>query len=166
MARLVGMSSSVKGRTYEVGEETTVGRSKDNDIVINDQTVSAHHCILRKGEEGYVVTDLESTNGTRVNTREVKEARLRDKDIVQIGSVEFLFEDPESAPVETTAYAEARVEEETAPVAAPAGFSNISPFSRRRRPGNRDLWLFIVAVLGVIALAGVVFFFIQLISTG
>ncbi|HIE10499.1 MAG TPA: FHA domain-containing protein [Kiritimatiellae bacterium] len=164
MARLIGMSSSVKGRTYEVGEEAALGRSKDNDIVINDQTVSAHHCILRKGEEGYVVTDLESTNGTRINTREVKEARLGDKDLLQVGSVEFLFEDPESAAVETTAYAEARVEEETAPVSAPVGFVNISPFTRRR--GNRDLWLVIIALLGVIALAGMVFFFIQLISTG
>jgi len=166
MATLVGMSSGVKGRTYEVGEEVTLGRSKDNDIVIQDQTVSAHHCIIRKGEKGYLVTDLESTNGTRVNAREVKEARLRDKDILQVGSVEFLFEDPDSAPVETTAYAEARVEEETAPVAAPASFGNISPFSRRRSYRNRDLWLFIAALLGLLALGAVGYFFVQLISTG
>lgn len=166
MATLLGMSSGVKGRTYEVGEEATLGRSRDNDITVNDPTVSAHHCIIRKTEEGYIVTDLESTNGTRINTREISEARLRDKDILQVGSVEFLFEDPDSAPVETTAYAEARIEEETAPVAAPASFANISPFRRPERYRTRDLWLFVLALLGLAALAGVVYFFIQLITAG
>ncbi len=167
MAVLLGMSGEVKGRSFDLGEnEVTIGRSSDNTIVLTNPTVSGHHCVVTRDADGYVVRDLESTNGTRVNTKDIKEARLRAKDLLQVGSVEFMFDDEASPAVETSAYAEAHVEVEYGPVAAPKSFANISPFSSSQRRDKRDLWLFLIAVAGILALAGVVVFFVKLITTG
>lgn len=153
MASLIGMSSEVKGKTFALDrEEVTIGRAKDNTIVIESPTVSGHHCSIRRDSNGFLLKDLESTNGTRLNSKEISEARLRPKDIIQIGSVEFLFDaTPEEALVgETTA--EAQVEVTAGPVGAPASFESISPFGARRTQSS-TLGLWVLILLGIAALA-------------
>jgi pSer/pThr/pTyr-binding forkhead associated (FHA) protein len=49
-----------------VGPSITVGRTVDNDIVINDNMVSRHHARLGKQANTYILTDLASANGTWV----------------------------------------------------------------------------------------------------
>ena len=86
MASLIGMSADVKGKNVPIDrDEITLGRSKDNVVVLESPTVSGHHCcIVRQGNQ-FLLKDLESTNGTRLNAKEVSEAKLHPKDIIQVG---------------------------------------------------------------------------------
>ena len=165
MAALIGMSGDVKGKTFPIDRDAiTIGRSKDNTIPIDNPTVSGHHCsILRDGDQ-YLLRDLESTNGTRLNSKDVTESKLRPKDLLQVGSVEFLFDADQMEAVETHSYAEAHVEVAPGPAAAPESFANISPFGARHRE-NKGVWLLLIAVIGLLALVGVVLFFVKLVTT-
>ena len=75
----------------EVGEQASLGRSSDNDVVLRDARTSKHHArILRDGDQ-YCVQDLGSLNGTQVNgvTIGPDGAALDEGDVVQIGTFEL-----------------------------------------------------------------------------
>ncbi|MEM1295694.1 MAG: FHA domain-containing protein [Verrucomicrobiota bacterium] len=66
----------------------TVGRATDNDVIINDQCVSGHHCELRKfGEKAFELVDLDSYNGTAVNEIRIDRATVKPNDRITIGLV-------------------------------------------------------------------------------
>jgi len=165
MAALIGMSGDVKGKTFQLDRDvTSIGRSKDNTIPIDNPTVSGHHCSIIRDGDSYLLRDLESTNGTRLNAKDVSEEKLRPKDLVQVGSVEFLFDSERMDAIETHSYAEAHVEVAPGPVTAPESFNSISPFGTRRKE-SRGLWFIVISIVGFLALIGVVLFFIQLVAT-
>ena len=66
--------------------ECIIGRDKLADIVIDDSYVSKLHAMLQLYANGVVLLDLNSTNGTLVNSVETKKAVLRNNDIVSLGS--------------------------------------------------------------------------------
>ena len=74
------------------GSRVVVGRSRDCDVVVSDPNVSRRHAELRRGEEGWSVVDLGSTNGVKVNGRRVAEARLGAGDRITIGVTDLTFE--------------------------------------------------------------------------
>ncbi len=93
MAKLSGMSGDFKGREYPIEQgEITIGRKADNTILLDHPTISSHHCRILRNGDACVLQDLDSTNGTRVNSRDVKESALHHKDLIQMGSIEFLFD--------------------------------------------------------------------------
>lgn len=62
--------------------ENAIGRSKSNDIVIEDPTVSRNHCVLLRRKEGWFVSDIGSKSGTKVNGRRIsgrRKVNLEDK---------------------------------------------------------------------------------------
>ncbi len=69
----------------------TFGRGSDNDLVINDPSVSASHgwIIIQSGH--YVIMNTLSTNGTYVNDKRIHEATLKHGDHIRLGQAEFLF---------------------------------------------------------------------------
>lgn len=70
-----------------------VGRSRECDVVLEDTGVSRRHAELRPDGNGWMVTDLGSTNGVRVNGRIVRGAqRLQPGDRLELGSTEVLFD--------------------------------------------------------------------------
>ena len=70
----------------------TIGRSNDNDIVLTNDTISAHHAEIHRRREGdFFIVDLASTNGTFVNENRIKETELKDDDLIEIGEVRFKF---------------------------------------------------------------------------
>jgi len=69
----------------------TIGRSDNNDIVLKNKSVSRSHAqIYRRGKRFYI-RDLESTNGTYVNGKLVKERALKPGDIITLGEVKLEF---------------------------------------------------------------------------
>jgi len=75
-----------------------IGRSADNEIVIEDDAVSGHHArISRQKTEGdppreeFVIEDLSSTNCTFVNNKEIRTHQLKDGDIIRIGRTRLKF---------------------------------------------------------------------------
>ncbi len=167
MAVLTGMSDVFRGKHYEISDErVSIGRAADNTIPIENVTVSGRHCEIIRDEEGFLLRDLGSTNGTRVNSRDITESRLRPRDIVQVGSVEFVFN---AEPSEVGGEYQGKgglatdVEEEVGAVSAPPTFSSISPFAQRKKGPN--LWTVLISLVGVAALLLVAFLLYRLVTT-
>ena len=81
------------GRTWRIGVASTViGRDESSaDLVLNDTNVSRRHAELKHLGGVWVIADLGSTNGTRVNGLRVSEEELADGDTVTLGLVNLLF---------------------------------------------------------------------------
>ncbi len=78
---------------FEIKEPVSVlGRSKRCDIVLPDPNVSRQHAEIRLEGDGHAIVDLDSTNGVKVNGREVKRAVLAEGDRIELGSTELRFE--------------------------------------------------------------------------
>jgi hypothetical protein len=75
------------GRTFELSHAASlsVGRARANDVVLEDVAVSSQHCRIRPANGGFVVHDLQSTNGTFVNDRRVSHHPLAEGDVIQVG---------------------------------------------------------------------------------
>ena len=73
------------------GEATTIGRSPDCGIFLDDVTVSRRHAILRQRDGQVFIEDQGSLNGTFVNRKRVESAQLEDGDEVQIGKYRMTF---------------------------------------------------------------------------
>jgi hypothetical protein len=85
------------------GTSFTIGRTQDCDLRIADLSVSRRHAQLERGEDGWLLSDLGSHNGTRVNGWLVREpVPVKPGDVLQFGSAVFLIRDdtPASAPPE------------------------------------------------------------------
>jgi hypothetical protein len=74
------------------GDRVVIGRSRESDIVIDDPNVSRKHAELRARDGGWVVVDLGSTNGVKVNGRRAKETPLQPGDEIMLGLVRLEFE--------------------------------------------------------------------------
>jgi type II secretory pathway predicted ATPase ExeA len=83
--------------------ETIIGRDKTADIVIDDFYVSKRHAMLQLDETAVVLFDLNSTNGTRVNSTDTMHSVLRNNDIISIGQYRLKIE---SLPVVSDEMAE------------------------------------------------------------
>jgi ABC transport system ATP-binding/permease protein len=70
---------------------TTVGRTPDNDIVVNDVLASRHHAVLVPTDNGTEIRDAGTLNGTFVNGVRVDSSLLRDGDMVTIGNIDLVF---------------------------------------------------------------------------
>jgi FHA domain-containing protein/zinc ribbon protein len=73
------------------GERTTIGRSPDCDIFLDDVTVSRKHAVLLRDEGRFTIEDQGSLNGTYVNRRRIDAAPLSDGDELQIGKYRLTF---------------------------------------------------------------------------
>jgi hypothetical protein len=80
-------------RTLLAAERTTIGRSRECDIVVDDPNVSRKHAEVRKTIDGWMVVDLESTNGVKVNGRRVREKILSPGDEITLGLALLKFEE-------------------------------------------------------------------------
>ncbi|MGA2305229.1 MAG: DUF3662 and FHA domain-containing protein [Acidimicrobiales bacterium] len=81
------------GRRVQVGSEPLViGRLPECGVVLADSNVSRRHAELRRSGDSVVLTDLGSTNGTRVNGAPIRERVLVSGDEVSVGSTRLIFE--------------------------------------------------------------------------
>jgi hypothetical protein len=72
---------------------SVIGRSTDADIVVAAHEVSRRHAQILPDRDGWTLTDLDSTNGVRLNGRPIGvPTRLQDGDVIELGAVEILFE--------------------------------------------------------------------------
>jgi hypothetical protein len=92
-ALVVRSGGGRSGETFHPqGERTTIGRSPDCGIFLDDVTVSRKHAVLVEREGGFAIEDQGSLNGTFVNRSRIEgEQRLSDGDEVQIGKYRLTF---------------------------------------------------------------------------
>lgn len=80
----------------QLGSNTvTIGRSGDNQIVVNDPQASSHHAEIRPDPQGHALIDLNSTNGTYVNDARIApnmSRPLNNRDVIRIGAAQFTYE--------------------------------------------------------------------------
>ena len=102
MAFLKHMVNGNPITVYELNDRLTIGRSRDNDVMIDDSLVSAVHAEVVKGENGYQLQDLNSTNGSFYQGKRTDFALLSDGKHFSIGSHEFEFYTDFPADLEKT----------------------------------------------------------------
>jgi predicted component of type VI protein secretion system len=95
-ARLVVFRDGVVHRAMELGARgLTIGRGLQNDLVLEDpdRTISRFHAEVRQETNGWVLLDLNSQNGTWVESRRVDRVELRAGVPVAIGRYSLVFDD-------------------------------------------------------------------------
>ena len=91
-ALIVRSGGGRSGETfYPQGERTTIGRSPDCEIFLDDVTVSRKHAVLLQRDGTFLVEDLGSLNGTFLNRRRIESGELADGDELQIGKYRLTF---------------------------------------------------------------------------
>ena len=97
--RLHGSRAKTKEKVFDQAV-VTIGAMEDNDLVINEETVSRYHCKVTQEEDGYLLTDLGSTNGTQIDQVRVREAYLYAGCTLRLGTLELAFNfDDEKLPI-------------------------------------------------------------------
>jgi len=94
-ARLIVISTNFARQEFPLDKAAVViGRTDDNDVVLNHRSISRHHAkIVREGEHFHIV-DMQSANGVRVNGEEYGKVELRKGDQIDLGHVRLIFVPP------------------------------------------------------------------------
>lgn len=92
MPKLIIQSGSHTGRELDLEGDVLIGRGSMTDLSIYDPTISRRHAVIAQVEDGFLISDLRSGNGTRVNGVRIEEPTpLHNGDEVQLGSVMLRF---------------------------------------------------------------------------
>jgi transcriptional regulator with GAF, ATPase, and Fis domain len=90
--KLVVLNGPERGREYVISSDVIrVGKAADNDLVVTDETVSRNHFEIVRDARGYLLRDLQSTNGTLLDGAEIKEAYIRAGSRISAGAAELKF---------------------------------------------------------------------------
>ena len=93
MACLTVLDGPLKGQRVALDLPVTrIGRRDGNDWVLQDGSISGTHCEIEKSDAGFTVRDLDSTNGTKVNSEPIKEKALIRNDIILKGEIPVMIE--------------------------------------------------------------------------
>jgi predicted component of type VI protein secretion system len=91
------------GSEYEFEQAVILGRLDSNDIPIHDAKASREHAKIYKQGGKFAVVDLNSSNGTFVNGKQITKQNLEHEDQISIGTVVMRFEDPEADALKAAA---------------------------------------------------------------
>ena len=90
--KLVVIKGPQRGTEYVISSDVIqVGKAPENDLVIGDETVSRVHFAIVRDAKGYLLRDLQSTNGTFLDGAEIKEAYIRAGAVIGAGASELKF---------------------------------------------------------------------------
>jgi Inner membrane component of T3SS, cytoplasmic domain len=91
-ASLEVISGPLQGQTIALdGAVTTIGSAPGSTVQLNDNGVSRKHAGIRKGDGGFELADLGSTNGVYVNGEKVAKRKLQLGDVIRVGTTEMVF---------------------------------------------------------------------------
>jgi pSer/pThr/pTyr-binding forkhead associated (FHA) protein len=91
---------SLEDYQLQKGFSLTIGRQKNNDVIIDNLAVSGHHAKIDSVADGFVLVDLQSKNGSFVNERLISSHWLKNGDVINIGkhSLVFRYSEDEEQP--------------------------------------------------------------------
>lgn len=136
--KLVSIAGPLRGATYSLdGKNFTIGREPSSRLPIDDQYVSRRHCVIQMEDGDLKITDLNSHNGTFVNTIPVKQRVLRHGDQIIIGASTFVvLLAGEEAPAPSWVAIDDRIASPVATLEMPVGRP---PELDRLEPGASEL---------------------------
>ena len=92
MAQLTLQFKDLALKEFELtGQSMTMGREPDNDIIVENLLVSGYHARIDPAGREYILTDLQSKNGTFVNGERVTSTKLKDGDQILVGKHTIVF---------------------------------------------------------------------------
>ena len=119
MARLVlSLGDQVLAEYNMTKERYTIGRLPDNDVRIDNPSVSGHHCLIINILNDSFLEDLNSTNGTYVGGKLIKKHALQNGDAITIGHHQLRYVDSQAADPEQEEFEATMVISQTKPDAA------------------------------------------------
>jgi transcriptional regulator with GAF, ATPase, and Fis domain len=90
--KLVVIKGAQRGTEFVIASDVIrIGKAPENDLVLADESVSRVHFEIVRDAKGYLVRDLKSTNGTFLDSAEIKEAYLRAGSVIAVGATELKF---------------------------------------------------------------------------
>ena len=147
-------------------DAVTIGRNDSNAIVIDEDSMSGDHAALNLRAGGnYELSDLDSTNGTRLNGEKISEpVLLKDGDKIRFGNVEAVYmsevsaDTKEELPPQETPEPEIATESQT-----PQTFSSMSPFkSKAAKKDGLGAIAITVSIIAIVAALAVAFMSVSL----
>ena len=97
---VVKYDNKVIERIVTEKKRLSIGRTNDNDIVLENRGISRKHAMIEFNDNTVLVIDNESLNGTFLNNRKITEEVLRDDDVITVGKYHLVFHNQSSSPVE------------------------------------------------------------------
>src|SRR4026207_1627394 len=92
MPRLAAISGKLKGAIFTLNEDALViGRETAANLCLADASVSRRHSKIEKNDDAFIITDLESLNGTFINDVPIRTRVLEHGDRIRIGDSQFVF---------------------------------------------------------------------------
>ena len=159
--RLLVLSDIMRGQSFVVEKEKfVVGRlnEKDIDLTIGDKSLSGRHAIISREQGRTYITDLESTNGTRINGNLIvanTPTKLSSGDVIELGQIELIFDTKHNTTIEMQTGIDlsstiGNIEEDL--------LTNISPFEQKNEKSvvakknvrYSFLFLFVVVIILVV----------------
>jgi pSer/pThr/pTyr-binding forkhead associated (FHA) protein len=138
------MDGPLKGQKSALEKDLTrIGRRDTNDWTIQDESVSGTHCEIEKDDTGYILRDLGSTNGTKVNNEEIKEHRVFRNDILMFGDVSVMLDGddvPDASEDEPFSVARTTIViQKNTPKATPKEFT--------KKSNSNKIWVTVIILL-------------------
>ncbi len=91
-SKLMVLEGALEPSEYILGENTSMGRSPSNDIILKEAKVSRQHAAINLLQGNYVLVDLKSSNGVFVNGEKIEEHILQHGDEISVGSFKMRYE--------------------------------------------------------------------------
>ena len=85
-------NGSLKGQRIMIFKSTTIGRSSENDIALNNNKISGTHCKLSIEKNEFFIEDLNSTNGTFLNGNKISKSKIKCGDELKLCSIKIKVE--------------------------------------------------------------------------
>ena len=150
---------SIGDYQLQKGVSMTIGRSADNDVVIDNLAVSGHHAKIDSVGDGFVLIDLQSKNGSFVNEQIVNSHWLNNGDVINIGkhSLVFNYTEGEQRPNDDAAKIEKTMVMETSQYRSmmkKSKFEIPKPLGRKNNRASAAGLAFLAGGSGKIKLSG------------
>ncbi len=90
---LVLVNTDGVGKSFAITDSSLkIGKAPDNDVVIDQPTVSRNHLVIQRQGDRFLVQDLQSTNGTFIDGAQIREAYLKPGQLLELGDVQLRFQ--------------------------------------------------------------------------
>lgn len=154
------VTGSDKGKIFELSStQLTIGRARENDIIVQSEAVSRLHARLIQSDGGWFIRDNGSKNGIMVNGKNCRESWLQSGDIVQVGDFVFRFNDANGGSAEAAPQSVSEPDLQfqatpalEIPMATPGDFGT-APVQAKKAKNRRPM------IYGLVVLAAAAYYF-------